>query len=168
MTILNDWSAADLLDLYKRLEAHVSFNDEPLFTLDFDAGDDGFVSGQNSEGYMIKFTEAEAKLLLFFTGREFHSEMVIHLYSIAGHFRSAAKAKVDEAIPEPPAKWYRYLNAFRTNWTPEDKEKKNGKAKDDELPAQFKPNTIRLGSKVKNSPVPFPKGNMNKHEDPPF
>ncbi|SFQ51052.1 primary replicative DNA helicase [Hymenobacter arizonensis] len=38
----------------------------------------------------------------------------------------------------------------------------------DSEPSSFTPNTIRLGSKINESPVPFPKGNMNKHEDPPF
>ena len=38
----------------------------------------------------------------------------------------------------------------------------------DSEPSSFAPNTIRLGSKINESPVPFPKGNMNKHEDPPF
>ena len=32
----------------------------------------------------------------------------------------------------------------------------------------FAPNTIRLGSKINEAPVPFPKGNTNKYEDPPF
>jgi len=32
----------------------------------------------------------------------------------------------------------------------------------------FAPNTIRLGSKINESPVPFPKGNISKFEDPPF
>ncbi|AMJ66269.1 replicative DNA helicase [Hymenobacter sp. PAMC 26628] len=32
----------------------------------------------------------------------------------------------------------------------------------------FAPNTIRLGSKINESPVPFPKGNLNKYEEPPF
>jgi replicative DNA helicase len=30
------------------------------------------------------------------------------------------------------------------------------------------PNTIRLGSKINESPVPFPKGNISKFEEPPF
>ena len=38
----------------------------------------------------------------------------------------------------------------------------------DTEPSSFAPNTIRLGSKINESPVPFPKGNINKHEDPPF
>ncbi|WP_201980803.1 replicative DNA helicase [Hymenobacter rubidus] len=38
----------------------------------------------------------------------------------------------------------------------------------DSEPSSFAPNTIRLGSKINESPVPFPKGNLNKHEDPPF
>ena len=38
----------------------------------------------------------------------------------------------------------------------------------DSEPSSFAPNTIRLGSKINESPVPFPKGNINKHEDPPF
>ena len=38
----------------------------------------------------------------------------------------------------------------------------------DSEPSNFAPNTIRLGSKINESPVAFPKGNMNKHEDPPF
>lgn len=38
----------------------------------------------------------------------------------------------------------------------------------DSEPSNFAPNTIRLGSKINESPVPFPKGNMSKHEDPPF
>ena len=32
----------------------------------------------------------------------------------------------------------------------------------------FAPNTIRLGSKINESPVAFPKGNVNKNEEPPF
>ena len=32
----------------------------------------------------------------------------------------------------------------------------------------FAPNTIRLGSKINEAPVPFPKGNINKHDEPPF
>ncbi len=32
----------------------------------------------------------------------------------------------------------------------------------------FAPNTIRLGSKINDSPVAFPKGNVNKNEEPPF
>ncbi len=32
----------------------------------------------------------------------------------------------------------------------------------------FAPNTIRLGSKINESPTPFPKGNLNKYEEPPF
>jgi replicative DNA helicase len=32
----------------------------------------------------------------------------------------------------------------------------------------FAPNTIRLGSKINESPVPFPKGNSSKFEEPPF
>ena len=39
---------------------------------------------------------------------------------------------------------------------------------EDEAGNGFAPNTIRLGSKINESPVPFPKGNVNKHEDPPF
>ena len=38
----------------------------------------------------------------------------------------------------------------------------------DSEPSGFAPNTIRLGSKINESPVAFPKGNINKHEDPPF
>ena len=34
--------------------------------------------------------------------------------------------------------------------------------------SSFAPNTIRLGSKINESPVPFPKGNTNKYEEPPF
>ena len=34
--------------------------------------------------------------------------------------------------------------------------------------SNFAPNTIRLGSKINESPVPFPKGNMSKYEEPPF
>ncbi|MGI4883563.1 MAG: replicative DNA helicase [Janthinobacterium lividum] len=34
--------------------------------------------------------------------------------------------------------------------------------------SSFAPNTIRLGSKINESPVPFPKGNLNKYEEPPF
>ena len=32
----------------------------------------------------------------------------------------------------------------------------------------YAPNTIRLGSKINESPVAFPKGNVNKYEEPPF
>ncbi|HEX8657471.1 MAG TPA: replicative DNA helicase, partial [Hymenobacter sp.] len=39
---------------------------------------------------------------------------------------------------------------------------------DSEPSGGYAPNTIRLGSKINESPVPFPKGNLNKHEDPPF
>ncbi|MBD2770010.1 replicative DNA helicase [Hymenobacter sp. BT664] len=39
---------------------------------------------------------------------------------------------------------------------------------DSEPSGSYAPNTIRLGSKINESPVPFPKGNINKHEDPPF
>lgn len=157
MTNLNDWSVADLLALYKRIEAHVSENPEPVFFLDYSEAN-GWDSEQNLEGDVIQFTEAEAKLLLFFLGREHDNRtMMIHLYSIAGHFRSLIKAKVNEAIPEPPKQWYNYLAAYRTNWTPEDKVKK-----------EAKPGTIRLGKKIIEARVPFPKGNMNKHEDPPF
>ena len=35
-------------------------------------------------------------------------------------------------------------------------------------PGGYAPNTIRLGSKINESPVPFPKGNASKHDDPPF
>ncbi|MBF9221089.1 replicative DNA helicase [Hymenobacter sp. BT662] len=38
----------------------------------------------------------------------------------------------------------------------------------DSEPSSFAPNTIRLGSKINESPVPFPKSNFNAHEDPPF
>ena len=38
----------------------------------------------------------------------------------------------------------------------------------DSEPNNFAPNTIRLGSKINESPVPFPKGNMNSMEEPPF
>jgi len=39
---------------------------------------------------------------------------------------------------------------------------------DSEPAGSFTPNTIRLGSKINESPVPFPKSNFNAHEDPPF
>jgi len=38
----------------------------------------------------------------------------------------------------------------------------------DDEPSGYAPNTIRLGSKINESPVPFPKGNISKHEEPPF
>ncbi len=34
--------------------------------------------------------------------------------------------------------------------------------------AAFAPNTIRLGSKINEPPVSFPKGNVNRHDEPPF
>ena len=154
---LNDWSVTELLDLYKRIEQHVTPNTEPVFFLDYD-DEYGWCSNTNNDGDLLSFSTDEAQLIFLFTGREYLGEqMVIHLFSVSGHFRNAIKAKVDEAIPAaPPAKWYNYIKSFRTNWTPEDKD----------VPAKAKPN--RGGQKFKAETVPFPKGNVNKHEDPPF
>ena len=148
MTNLNDWSASDLLALYQRIDTHVSQDIEPIFCLDYNERH-GWNSEQYGKADMIQFSKAEAKVIMLFSGQEYKGELlVIHLYSIAGQFRQAVKYKVDEAIPAPPAKWFSYIKSFKTNWTPEDKPKKEK-------------------TKIKESAIPFPKGN-SIHEDPPF
>jgi hypothetical protein len=158
MKNLNDWSARDLLALYQRIEEHVAPNEEPLLVLEGD--DPDWQPRENAEGDRMALSADERQLLLFVTGREHDgNDLVFHLYSIAGPFRTLIKAKVEEAIPAPPKQWYNYLAAYRTKWKPEDKGTPN------ERPKSSK---IRSGARIKESPVPFPKGNMSEHDDPPF
>lgn len=159
MKNLNDWSVADLLALHQRLEANVAVNPEPMFGLLYYTASKEWRVEPNADGENMPLTEAEAKLIMFFAGREYQAPgLLIHLYSISGHFRTAIKAKVDEAIPAPPDKWYRYINAFRTNWTPEEKEPKK---------AEAKPSKVRASQKINEFAVPFPNSN-SFGEEPPF
>lgn len=166
MVNLNDWSVSDLLDLYQRLEANARANPELTFLFDYDE-ENGWSVESNINGDRFPLTSGEADLILFFTGMENSNQTdIIHLYQIAGHFRNAVKSKLDEAIPAPPSKWYKYIRSFRTNWTVEDqlaKTKKNGASPEN---AFYTPK--RVVGKVKGSPVPFPPASVNKRDDPPF
>jgi len=156
---LHDWSVTDLLALYKSIDAHASGNPEPIFSLCYSESS-GWNSEQNSLGDQIEFTEREACLIMLFSGQEWNgNQLFIHLYSIAGQFRQAARHKLEKEIPAPPAKWFNYLKGYRTNWTPEDKVKPEPKEKNP---------IIRRGSKINEAPVPFPKASTARYEEPPF
>lgn len=118
MINLHDWSVADLLDFYNRLEEHTSVNPSPLFFLDYTEKEGGWHSCCNAEGNVLQFAEYEAKLLLFFAGREYcNKQITIHLNSVAGQFRGLIKEKVDQAIPGPSQKWYQHINSYREVWS---------------------------------------------------
>ena len=174
--VLREWDAIELLTFYERIDrtAAVVGDNTTGFIIDNNGRWSlhfSRVDGKRNQDVYMHVTRKEAELLFFFSGTWDEYAPYFRLDTICGHFRNAAKAKVDAMIPFIPRDGYVPFGKPEDNAVPDDSN--DGEETNDCAPA-----TIRLGQKIneekprkatraKPSLMPFLKGNIS-HEDPPF